>query len=139
MYKIRLDWPKIWLGLSPKQKCPQLKCHKNCNVTRTEMSLKLKIHQNMSEHLKFYQTEMSTKLKYHQNWNFTKTEMSLKLEIQKTKMIFFLYTQTMFELNLFHLKKWVNYDKSEYATIQRKMQTRWIIAEEWEKKTDRLI
>ena len=42
---------------------PKPKCHPNWNVTKTEMSPKLKYYQ---------------KLQCHQNWNVTKTEILLK-------------------------------------------------------------
>ena len=63
------------------------------NVNKTEMSLKLKLHQNwnatkaeLSQKVKCLQnwnvtkTKMSQKLKCHQNWNVTKPEMSPKLK-----------------------------------------------------------
>ena len=43
------------------------KCHKNCNVTNTKMSLKLKFQLNWN----LTKTEKSPKLKCHQNWNVT--------------------------------------------------------------------
>ena len=44
----------------------KIKCHQNWNVTKTEMSPKLKC---------------LTKLKYHKNWNITRTEMSMILAL----------------------------------------------------------
>ena len=72
---------------------PKLKCHQNWNVTKTVMSPKLKCPQNWKvTKTEMSQTEMSPKLKCHQNLNVTKTEMSPKLKcnqnwnVTKTEM-----------------------------------------------------
>ena len=52
---------------------PILKCHQNQNVTKAEMTYKLKYQNNLS----FNKTEMSPKLKFHQLY-LTKTFMSLQ-------------------------------------------------------------
>ena len=48
-----------------KLKCHQLICHRNLNVTKTEMSPELKYHQ---------------KLKCYLNWNVTKSKKTLKFK-----------------------------------------------------------
>ena len=67
--------------MSPKLKCHQnfKKNHKNWNITKTEMSLKLKYHQNWN----VAKTEISPNLKCYQNWNVTITEM---LQNQKVSL-----------------------------------------------------
>ena len=52
----------------------KLKCHQNCNVTKTKMS----------DNWNVTYTEMLPKLKCHQNWNGTKTEIAQKQKCQKT-------------------------------------------------------
>ena len=55
---------------------PKLKCYKNRNVIKAEMTYKLKYQKNLS----FNKTEMSPKLKFHQ-LSLTKTLMSLQQKI----------------------------------------------------------
>ena len=86
-----LDWNVTNTEMSPK-----LKCHQNWNVAKNELPPKLKCHlkwnvtkTEMSPKLKCHQnlnvtkTEMSPKLKCHQNWNVKKTEMSPRLKYQQ--------------------------------------------------------
>ena len=68
----------------PKPECNQnrnnrkLIFHQNWNVTKTEMSLKLKYHQKFCQKLDITKTELAPKHKCHQNWNVPTTEMSPK-------------------------------------------------------------
>ena len=79
--------PKMVQNITKTQMSPKLKCHQNwndtktemspkLNVTKAEMSIKLKCHRNWN----VTRTEMLPKLKCHQNWNVTETEISLKLK-----------------------------------------------------------
>ena len=57
---------------------PELKCHQNWIVTKTEMLPNLKFHQNSD----FTKTKISFKLKWYQNWNVTKHNNILKINIK---------------------------------------------------------
>ena len=72
---------------------PQLKCHQNWNVTKTEMPPNIKYHQKlngtkndmapkreMSPKLNVARTEMFSKLKCYQEWNITRNEITPNLE-----------------------------------------------------------
>ena len=77
--------PTFWSG--------SVLCHQNWNVTKTEMSPKLKYHQNWivtkkkcHQNINVTQIEMSQnwkspKLNCHQNWNVTKSEMFSSLKM----------------------------------------------------------
>ena len=78
------NWNITKTEMSPKLKCYQnrnvieLKCHKNWNVTKNEMSPKLKCLQNWN----VTKTEMSSKLKFYLNWNVTISKNVIKIQIQ---------------------------------------------------------
>ena len=55
-----------------QKKSPQLKCHKNWNITKTEMSQNTEMS---------WKTDVAPKLKCYQNWNFTLTEMLQNVKI----------------------------------------------------------
>ena len=61
---------------------PKLKCHKNANDIKTQVSQNLKFHHNTNV-TKMY---MSPKWKCHQNANVIKMEMSENTNVTKTQI-----------------------------------------------------